>query len=144
MLQSQPANLLRQETSAVRQSLRVISSISQQLRFGDDGIQFADGELLALMRKVLLNYVQEDVTTTLTTANLHDSDDRFVTAYTPIVAQILHHILSFSDKQLNDNVEFIFPVLVQLIACDSRDLRSVLRDVFNKCIGKMILPDAIL
>lgn len=65
-------------------------------------------------------------------------DGREVQAFTPVVVQVLSGLLDITDAQFARHVDWLYPVLVDLVQCESRELRVVLHDVLKRRVGSFV------
>jgi brefeldin A-inhibited guanine nucleotide-exchange protein len=135
-------NLLRQETAALVQVLRVLFRLySEAPPSGDSaGLRGAWLERQALASRRITDvcssavkrYVELDGAVAVAGAGGSPSqveEGRMVLAFTPILVQILTGFLRVRERQFASHVGWLYPLLVELVQCGSRDLRCVLREI---------------
>jgi len=58
--------------------------------------------------------------------------------FTPNVVMLLHGILKFHDPQFARHLPAFYPLFVDLMHCDSKQVRSVLRELFAQRVGPVL------
>jgi hypothetical protein len=63
---------------------------------------------------------------------------RLLTTFTPSVETLLQQIMQWHDSQFERHLPGFYPLFVDLMHCDSKELRQILRDIFANRVGDMV------
>jgi brefeldin A-inhibited guanine nucleotide-exchange protein len=63
---------------------------------------------------------------------------RLLTTFTPSVETLLQQIMQWHDSQFARHLPGFYPLFVDLMHCDSKELRQILRDIFANRVGDMV------
>ena len=63
---------------------------------------------------------------------------RVLRELTPAVVSLLQGILAFHEPQFVRHLPGFYPLFVDLMHCDSKDIRQILRDIFSNRIGSVL------
>ena len=63
---------------------------------------------------------------------------RLLAKLTPSVVALLQGLLQFHDSQFERHLPGFYPLFVDLMHCDSKELREILRDIFSQRIGTVL------
>jgi len=118
-------NLYKQETGGASCRLRMLIHLYTEK--DQNRRALVEEPMLELCKKLLFNYIVK--------SSDPKADKREVTAFTPIVVQILKSILLFEDEQFSKHLALFYPSIVKLVACESRDIRHMVQEILIR-IGK--------
>ena len=57
---------------------------------------------------------------------------------TPSIVTMLQGLLALHEPQFERHLPGFYPLFVDLMHCDSKELRQILRDIFSQRIGKVV------
>lgn len=63
---------------------------------------------------------------------------RLLSELTPSVVSMLQGLLALHEPQFERHLPGFYPLFVDLMHCDSKELRQILRDIFSQRIGKVV------
>ena len=63
---------------------------------------------------------------------------RLLSELTPQVVTLLHGLLAFHEPQFVRHLPGFYPLFVDLMHCDSKELRQILREIFSQRIGTVL------
>eukprot|EP00322_Chrysochromulina_rotalis_P028792 CAMPEP_0115876024 /NCGR_PEP_ID=MMETSP0287-20121206/25427_1 /TAXON_ID=412157 /ORGANISM="Chrysochromulina rotalis, Strain UIO044" /LENGTH=327 /DNA_ID=CAMNT_0003331361 /DNA_START=15 /DNA_END=998 /DNA_ORIENTATION=- len=63
---------------------------------------------------------------------------RLLATLTPAVVKLLQGLLAFHEPQFVKHLPGFYPLFVDLMHCDSKDIRQLLRDIFSQRIGTVL------
>jgi hypothetical protein len=61
-----------------------------------------------------------------------------LTTFTQSVETLLQQIMQWHDSQFARHLPGFYPLFVDLMHCDSKELRQILRDIFANRVGDMV------
>jgi len=132
--------LLRKEITTISCFLRVLLRMfSETEKDSSSRVEIAEKLLVLKCTEIISDYVRDAVD-----KDFHSKEvevKRVISAYTPIIVQILRGFLDFYDNQFDKHLTLFYPLLNELMLTESRDIRQVLRSIFLR-IGKIrsIIP----
>jgi len=63
---------------------------------------------------------------------------RMLAELTPPIVTMLQGLLAFHEPQFVRHLPSFYPLFVDLMHCDSKELRQILRDIFSQRIGTVL------
>ena len=112
-------DLLRQETRAVSESLKLIFRLYAHADSAKRSL--AEARLTRLVPAVMMTYVEIDKQALRKEGGIHDHSDagRVVKALTAIIKQILIGLQALEETQFIEHINWLYPMLVDLVGCES-------------------------
>jgi len=127
-----PELFVRQETSAISCFVRVLLRMfSETVKDAQRRAELAEERMFPIIREVLEDFIKRF--TSRSSSSVENADSRrALSAYAPIVIQILMGTLDFSDSQFTKHLPTLYPLLTELILSDNKDVREQLKIAFTR------------
>lgn len=145
--ESTPPNLLRQETQALGRYILLLFKVCE-LNYQRELQQQMQETLTSLFKRYLhqdrvltaeQTFLPMPATRGQPTETLSEGEARReLRSFTPIIVQCLRGILDWDEKQVQRNIQWLFPLLTALMECASRDIHAVVRRIFEVQVTKLI------
>eukprot|EP00501_MAST-03F_sp_TOSAG23-6_P002075 GSMAST32.ASY1.ANO1.2167.1 assembled CDS len=129
-------NLLRQETVSLVQLLRVLFRVYKEERQ-----TLVSEQIKEISISVISRYIKLDTQVNLSGAIASPTDieeGRMMINVTPLLVQILTGFLRVRDEQFIEHIDWLYPILGELVQCSSRDLRCVLKEILVNRVGPLV------